>query len=143
MGGKEQQSGFSGWERSRVKKQTRKEKFLCGMEAVPPFSALVKGIEPSLFPSRPQGGRLPYGPETMLRIHLMQHWWSLRDAAMEDGLIASSAMGRFAGTGLAKANIPDATTILPFRHLLEEKNLAETIFKTVEQYLRGKVLLLP
>ena len=64
---KEQQLGFSDWERSRVREQTRKEKFLCEMEAVLPFSTLIKVMQPFY----PQVGRPPYGLETMLRIHLM------------------------------------------------------------------------
>ncbi len=65
---KEQQLGFSDWERSRVRKQTRKEKFLCEMEAVP---VLNLGEGDVAFLPAPAGGRPPYGLETMLRIHLM------------------------------------------------------------------------
>ena len=101
--------GFSDWERSRVRKQTRKEKFLCEMEAVLPFFALVKLMEPFYPQGGPQGGRPPYGLETMLRIHLMQNWWFLRDEAMEDALIDSGAIRRFAGTDLAQDRSPDAT----------------------------------
>ncbi len=116
MGGvKEQQLGFSDWERSRVRKQTRKEKLLCEMEAVLPFSTLVKVMQPFYPQAGPQGGRPPYALETMLRIHLIQNWWSLRDNAMEDALIDTGAIRRFAGIDLAKDQIPDATTILAFR----------------------------
>ena len=139
---KEQQLGFSDWERSAVRKQTRKEKFLCEMEAVLPFSTLVKMMQPFYPQGGPQGGRPPYGLETMLRIHLMQNWWSLTDDAMEDALIDTGAIRRFAGIDLAKDNIPDTTTILAFRHVVEQHHLAKEIFKTVEQYLEEKVLLL-
>ena len=61
---KEQQLGFSDWERSRVRKQTRKEKFLCEMEAVLPFSTLVKLIQPFCSQVGPQGGRLPQGQDS-------------------------------------------------------------------------------
>ena len=91
MGVKEQQLGFSDWERSRVRKQTRKEKFLYEMEAVLPFSTLVKLMQPFHPQAGPQGGRPPYGLETMLRIHLMQNGWSLTDAAVEDALIDTGA----------------------------------------------------
>ncbi len=142
MGGaKEQQLGFSDWERSRVRKQTRKEKFLCEMEAVLPFSTLVKVMQPFYPQGGPQGGRPPYGLETMLRIHLMQNWWSLSDDAIEDALIDTSAIRRFAGTDLVKDQIPDATTILAFCHFIERHQLAEKIFKTVGQYLEEKGLL--
>ena len=139
---KEQQLGFSDWERSHVRKQTRKEKFLCEMEAVLPFFALVKLME-SFYPQvGPQGGRPPYGLETMLRIHLMQNWWSLRDEAMEDALIDTGAIRCLAGIDLAKDNILDATPILAFCHFIERHQLAEKIFKIVGQYMREKGLLL-
>ena len=81
-----------------------------------PFSTLVKLME-SFHPQvGPQGGRPPYGLETMLRIHLMQNWWSLTDDAMEDALIDTGAIRRFAGIHLAQDNIPDATTISAFPH---------------------------
>ncbi len=75
MGVKEQQLGFSDWEHGPVRKQTRKEKFLCEMEAVLPFSALVKVMEPFCPQVEPQEGRPPYGLETMLwffgiKVHL-------------------------------------------------------------------------
>ena len=139
---KEQQLGFSDWERSRVRKQTRKEKFLYEMEAVLPFFALVKLMEPFYPQVGPQGGRPPYGLETMLRIHLMQNWWSLRDEVMEDALIDTGAIRRFAGIDLAQDHSPDTTTILSFRHFIERHQLAEEIFKTVGQYMREKGLLL-
>ena len=74
----------------------------------------------------------------MLRIHLMQNWWSLR----EDALIDNGAIRRFAGIDLAQDNIPDATTTLAFLHCIERHQLAEKIFKTVGQYMREKGLLL-
>ena len=74
----------------------------------------------------------------MLRIHLMQNWWSLR----EDALIDNGAIRRFAGIDLAQDNIPDATTILAFLRCIERHQLAEKIFKTVGQYMREKGLLL-
>ncbi len=98
-----------------------------------PFSRLVKVMQPFY----PQGGRPPYGLETMLRIHLMQNGWSLRGDAMEDALIDNGAIRRFAGIDLAQDNIPDATT-LAFCHFIERHQLAEKIFKTVGQYMREK-----
>ena len=68
----------------------------------------------------------------MLRIYLMQNWWFLRDNAMEDALIDTGAICCFAGIDLAQDNIPDATTILAFRHFVEQHQLGEQIFKTVD-----------
>ena len=75
-------------------------------------------------------------------IHLMQNWWSLTNDAMEDALIDNGAIRPFAGIDLVKNNIPDATTILAFRHVVEQHQLAEETFKTMEQYLEEKGLLL-
>ena len=78
----------------------------------------------------------------MLRIHLMQNRWSLTDDAMEDALIDNGAIRPFVGIDPAQDNIPDATTILAFRHFVEQHQLAKQIFKTVEQDLEEKGLLL-
>ena len=99
MGRQERRLGFSDWERSVVKKQTRREKFLSQMEKVVPWSALLSLIA-SFYPVQgPQGGRLA---ETTLRIHLMQNWYCLSDEAMEDALIEVESMRRFAHLDLAK-----------------------------------------
>jgi IS5 family transposase len=74
----------------------------------------------------------------MLRIHLMQQWYSLSDPAMEDALIEVPTMRRFAGIDLLSDRIPDETTILAFRHLLEKHNLGEQIFETVKAHLRKR-----
>ena len=78
----------------------------------------------------------------MLRIHLMQNWYCLSDEAMEDALIEVEAMGRFAGIDLTQGRIPDATTILAFRHFLEKHQLGEKIFAAIGEHLREQGLLL-
>jgi len=70
-----------------VKKQARREKFLAEMEAVAPFSLLLSLIEAFYPRVEPHGGRPPYPPGMILRIHLMQNWYCLRDEAMEHALI--------------------------------------------------------
>jgi transposase, IS5 family len=72
---------------------------------------------------------------TMLRIHLMQQWYSLSDPAMEDALIEVPTMRRFAGIDMLSDRIPDETTILAFQHLLEKHNLGEQIFESVKAHL--------
>ena len=137
MGRQERQLGFSDWERSVVKKQTRREKFLSQMEEVVPWSALLSLIA-SFYPVQgPQEGRLA---ETMLRIHLMQNWYCLSDEAMEDALIEVESMRRFAHLDFAKGSIPDASTILAFRHFLEKYDLGEKIFERVGEYEQGLLL---
>jgi IS5 family transposase len=73
----------------------------------------------------------------MMRTHLMQQWYDLSDPAMEDSLIEVPTMRRFAGIDLISDGIPDVTTILSFRHLLEKHDLCRQIFETVKCHLKG------
>jgi IS5 family transposase len=136
MGGK--QLGFGDYEQSTAKKRTKRERFLAEMEAVVPWQALVDLIEPHYPKSSSKGGRPAYPLATMLRIHLMQQWYSLSDPAMEDALIEVPIMRRFAGIDMISDRIPDETTILAFRHLLEKHNLGEQIFQTVKAHLKDR-----
>ena len=77
MGGK--QLGFSDYELTRAKKQTKREKFLSEMEVVVPWQALIDLIEPHYPKASKKGGRPPYPLATMLRVHLLQQWYSLSD----------------------------------------------------------------
>ena len=136
MGGK--QLGFGDYEQTAAKKRTKREKFLAEMEVVVPWKALIDLIEPHYPKSSSKGGRPAYPLATMLRVHLMQQWYSLSDPAMEDALIEVPTMRRFAGIDLISERIPDETTILAFRHLLEKHNLGEQIFETVKAHLKVK-----
>jgi len=93
------------------------------MEAVMPWKPLVELIEPHYPRTSSKGGRPPYSLETMLRIHLLQHGYDLSDPAMEDALIAD--------------RISDETTILAFRHLLEQNELGEQIFEAMKAHLKA------
>jgi IS5 family transposase len=135
MGGK--QLGFGDYEQSTAKKRTKRERFLSEMEAVVPWKALIDLIEPHYPKTSSRGGRPAYPLATMLRIHLMQQWYSLSDPAMEDALIEAPTMRRFAGIDMISDRIPDETTILAFRHLLEKHNLGEQIFETVKAHLKA------
>ena len=117
MGGK--QLGFSDYELTTDKKKTKREEFLSEIEVVVPWQALIALIEPQYPKASRKGGRPPYPLATMLRIHLLQHWYSLSEPAMEEALIEVPTMRRFAGVELISDRIPDETTILTFRHLLE------------------------
>lgn len=110
------QMSFSDFEYAGKRKQTRRERFLAEMEQVVPWSGLVALIEPHY--SKAGGGRKPYPLETMLRIHLLQNWFSLSDPAMEEALYEITSMRQFARLTLS-APIPEDTTIMNFRHLLE------------------------
>jgi len=107
------------------------------MEAVVPWKELVDLIEPYYPRTSSKGGRPPYPLETMLRIHLLQQWYDLSDPAMEDALIEVATMRRFAGIALITERIPDETTILAFRHLLEQNDLGEQIFEAVKAHLKA------
>lgn len=86
-----------------------------------PWHPLLDLIEPVYPKTSSKGGRPPYPLATMLRIHLMQQWYSLSDPAMEDALIEVATIRTFAGIDLISDRIPDETTILAFRHLLEKQ----------------------
>jgi transposase, IS5 family len=137
MGGK--QPGFSDYELTTAKKQTKWEKFFSEMEVVVPWQALLDLIEPHCPKTSKKGGRPPYPPlATMLRVHLLQQWYSLSDPAMEEALIEVPTMRRFAGIELICDRSPDETTILTFHHLLEKHELGEQIFETVKAHLRAR-----
>jgi IS5 family transposase len=136
MGGK--QLGFSDYEQSTAKKQAKREKLLAEMEVVVPWGALNDLIEPHYPRTSKMGGRPPYPLATMLRIHLLQQWYSLSEPAMEDALIEVPTMRRFAGIDMISDRIPDETTILSFRHLLEKHDLGQPIFETVKSHLSAR-----
>lgn len=122
------------------KRKTRREKFLEEMDKVIPWRELLEIVEESY----PKGGngRQPLPLERMLRIYFMQQWYGLSDPAMEDALYDSESMRRFAEIDLATDVIPDETTILHFRRLLEKHRLARKLFEKTKQYLSEKGLLL-
>ena len=130
--------GFSDYELTTAKKQTKLEKFLDEMEAVVPWQALIDLIEPHYHKASKKCGCPPYPLATMLRIHLLQQWYSLSDPAMEEALIEVPTMRRFAGIELINDRIPDETTILVFRDLLEKHGLGEQVFETVKDHLSEK-----
>ena len=123
---------FADSEFSSKRRQTRKEIFLSRMDTLLPWPQLLEVIEP--FYPKAGNGRRPYALETMFRIHCMQQWYSLGDEAMEDALYEIASMRQFAQLSLDKA-IPDRTTIMNFRHLLEKHKLTRKLFKTVNQWL--------
>ena len=119
-------------------KRTRKREFLAEMERVVPWAALVALITPYA----PEGkrGRPPFAVETMLRIHFMQQWFTLSDPAMEEALYETTILRQFSGLHLDR--IPDETTILNFRRLLEKHELAAGILQVINGYLGDRGLLL-
>lgn len=121
-------------------KKTRKREFLDEMNRVVPWSALVALIEPHA--PRARTGRPPFAIVTMLRIHFLQQWFSLSDPAMEEALHDIPLYREFAGLDGVAPRLPDETTILRFRHLLEAHDLAARMLATVNDLLQAKGLML-
>ena len=138
--GMEKQMSFAQSEYAGKKKVTRREKFLAEMEKVVPWARLVGVIEPHY----PKGerGRPPVGIERMLRLYFLQQWYGLADEALEDTLYDSQAMRTFSGIDLSVESVPDATTVLKFRHLLERHELTQRIFDEVGALLKERQLLM-
>jgi transposase, IS5 family len=121
-------------------KKTRKREFLEEMESVVPWAALVQIVEPHC--PRAKTGRPPFAVETMLRIHYLQQWFGLSDPAMEEALHDVPLYREFAKLGQSMSRLPDETTILRFRHLLERHDLAPDMLRLVNDILGAKGLLL-
>ena len=129
---------FGDAEYAGKRKRTRREEFLAEMEKVVPWSALEALIEPH-YP-KAGGGRRPYPLAAMLRTHLMQNWFGFSDPAMEEALYEITPLRHFAR--LRMSAIPDETTLLNFRHLLEKHNLGDAILATVNVILQRHGLML-
>ena len=136
------QLGFTDYEQTYAKKKTRRQRFLDEMEATVPWDAFLALISPVYHRPSAKGGRPSFPLEVMLRIHLLQQWFTLSDPLMEEMLIDTPCFRRFAGIDMVEDRIPDETTILNFRHLLEENRIAEQILETVNQSLREKGVML-
>ena len=126
------------WEKKG--KVTRRERFLAEMDQVIPWTSILALIE-AHYPKAGNGTQ-PMPMERMLRIYFMQQWFNLSDPAMEDALYDSESMRRFAGIELIEDAVPDESTILRFRHLLERHQLTQKIFELVRGLLEQKRLLL-
>jgi IS5 family transposase len=135
-----EQRTFAGEAWSAKTKVTKRERFLAEMNAVIPWAALLALIAPHY----PTGGRgrPPVPLERMLRIYFLQQWFNLSDPAAEEALYDSEAMRRFVGVELGDDALPDETTILHFRHLLERHHLTAQVFDAVRGLLTAKGLLL-
>ncbi|WP_312226075.1 IS5 family transposase [Stutzerimonas nitrititolerans] len=130
------QMTFADAEYADKRKQTRKELFLIEMDQVVPWKGLIALIEPH-YP-KGEGGRPAYPLLAMLRIHLMQNWFGYSDPAMEEALYETTILRQFAGLSLER--IPDETTILNFRRLLEKHELAAGILAVINGYLGDRGL---
>src|SRR5664279_3546837 len=135
------QRSFASAEYAMKKKRTRREKFLGEMERIVPWARLIAVIEP-LYPTSGRVGRQPIGVPTMLRMYCLQQWYGLADEALEDALYDSQALRDFVGIDLSRQSVPDATTLLKFRHLLQDNNLTRALFDEINAHLGQKGLLM-
>ena len=136
------QLGFSDYEQIYTKKRTRRQRFLDEMEATVPWEAFLALIVPVYHKPSSKGGRPPIPLEVMLRIHLLQQWFTLSDPLMEEMLIDTTCFRRFAGIETLEGRIPYETTNLNFHHLLEEHRIAEQIREGVNQMMSEKGVML-
>lgn len=129
---------FSEAEYQTRKLKTRREMFLERMDKLIPWKQLEKKV--ARYYPEGQNGRLPYPLSAMVRVYCMQLFYNLSDPAMEDALYEIESMRQFAGLKLDR--LPDETTILKFRHFLEQHSLGKVLFKEVNKHLEKNGLML-
>ncbi len=129
------QESFSDMEYRSRKKKTKREEFLEIMDEIIPWEEWVSLVVPH-YPTGKRG-RPPIEIETMLRMYLLQCWFSLSDEGVEDAIYDSYAMRKFMGINFFEQDVPDATTLLHFRHLLEEKGIGKLFFDAINRCLEG------
>ncbi len=135
------QASFADLEYNAKRRLTRRERFLNEMEAVVPWDELLAVIGP-YYPTTGRRGRQPMPLSAMFRIHCMQNWFSFSDRQMEDALYEIESVRRFAGFNSVTENLPDETTILNFRHLLERHQLTEQLLTAINQHLEQRGLMM-
>jgi IS5 family transposase len=127
------QPNSSDVEYSMRRRTTKREKFLKGMDEIIPWNEWVAYIEPYY----PKGdrGRPPLGIEKMLRMYLLQCWFNLSDEGIEDAIYDSYALRTFMKINFFTEQVPDATTLLKFRHLLEKHDIGKVFFQAITRTL--------
>lgn len=135
------QMSFAQVEYAGKKKQTRRDKFLRQMEQVVPWQRLIAVVEP-YYPKSGRRGRPPIALHKMLRMYFVQNWYGLADEAVEDAIYDSQALRDFCSIDLAVESVPDATSLLNFRHLLENNQLPQAMLTEVNALLTERGLLM-
>ena len=128
----QEQPSFADLDYQHKRRRTRREEFLERMDSLIPWQRLEERIGPYYF--RAERGRRPYPLAVMLRVHIVQLCYNLSDPAMEDLLHEAESVRRFAGLRLSEP-IPDESTILHFRHLLEGHHLGQGLFEEIKSHL--------
>ena len=135
---KSMEKSFADLEYETKKRKRRRELFLERMDRLIRWEGLVEQIRP-YYPKAGKG-RVAYPLESILRVHCVQLFYNLSDAAMEDMLYEVESVRRFTGIRLNK--VPDETTILNFRHLLERHGLGRVLFESIKEHLAEQGLML-
>ena len=120
----------------QYRRPTKRDMFLRTMNEIVPWAQLCEVIEPH-YP-KGVGGRPPIGLERMLRMHFVQHWFNLADDACEEALLDSASLRRFVGIDLGRERVPDGTTLLKFRRLLNDHKLGQQLFAKVGEVLQSR-----
>jgi IS5 family transposase len=127
------QMSFSESEFANKRRVTRKEAFLAAIEKIVPWKRLIDRIEP--YYPKGERGRPPKGLERMLRLLVVQNCFGFSDEGLEDAVYEIQSVRHFIGLDLSRESVPDATTVLKFRHLLEEHGLTRAIFDEINASL--------
>lgn len=135
------QVSFAQAEYEQKKKRTRRERFLDEMEQVVPWSRLMEVIAP-YYPKSGKRGRPPIELGCMLRMYFLQQWYGLADEGVEDAIYDSQALRNFMNLDLSRHSVPDATTLMGFRHLLEAHDLTQAMLVEVNVMLIERGLLM-
>jgi IS5 family transposase len=122
------------------RKKTRREELLDTMNSIIPWKRLCALVEPHYYHNKT--GRPAIGIEPMLRMYLLQIWFSLSDELTEDSILDSRAMRNFMGINFLSQQAPDATTLMKFRHLLEQAGLQQLIAQDIQNMLDAKGLIM-
>jgi len=130
------QGSFTDVEYGNRRRVSRREHFLDTMDEAIPWSVWVGLIEPFYYSGK--RGRRPKAIETMLRMYLLQVWFSLSDEGVEEAVYDSYAMRRFMGLDFGVEQVPDATTLLHFRHLLERHELGRALFESQNEIFEAQ-----
>ena len=129
-----------GAEFEQFRRPTKRDVFLATMNEIVPWQALCEVIE-AHYP-KAGNGRPPVGLERMLRMYFVQQWYGLADEAVEDAVYDSQALRNFMGIDLSRTSVPDATTLMGFRHLLEAHDLTKSMLVEVNVMLMERGLLM-
>ena len=133
------QMSFAQAEYRAKKKLTRRDIFLAKMEQVVPWSRLIAVVEPH-YPKSGKRGRPPIGIERMLRMYLIQQWYGVADEAVEVAIYDGQALRNFCGIDTGVTSVPDSTTLMDFRHLLEKNALPQAMLQKVNALLKERGL---